>query len=127
MSTENRLRIYPKLKEAYVHFINKYEKLGHMEQVGKNDEKDKPGYYIPHHTVLRDNSLTTKLRVVFDASCTTDTGKSLKNILLTRLRTHKCAMTVDICCTNLDRRIRPGLSTRIVEGEPKGRSKGIPT
>ncbi|CAI6367665.1 unnamed protein product [Macrosiphum euphorbiae] len=109
MSTENRLRINPKLKEAYVQFINEYVKLGHMEQVRDNDENNKPVYYIPHHAVLRDNSLTTKLRVVFDASCITDTGKSLNDILLkgpsiqddlisiiTRFRTHKYAMSADI-------------------------------
>lgn len=110
MSNENRLRINPKLKEAYVQFINEYIELGHMEQVSDNNEIDKPVYYIPHHAVLRDNnSLTTKLRVVFDASCTTDTGKSLNDILLkgpsiqddliniiSRFRTHKYAMSADI-------------------------------
>jgi len=80
-----------------------------MEQVSDNNENDKPVYYIPHHAVLRDNSLTTKLRVVFDASCATDTGKSHNDILLkgpsiqddliniiSRFRTHKYAMSADI-------------------------------
>ncbi|KAL4083194.1 hypothetical protein QTP88_028524 [Uroleucon formosanum] len=109
MSNENRLRVNPKLKEAYLQFINEYIELGHMEQVSDNNENDKPVYYIPHHAVLRDNSLTTKLRVVFDASCATDTGKSLNDILLkgpsiqddliniiSRFRTHKYAMSADI-------------------------------
>jgi len=109
MSNENRLRVNPKLKEAYLQFINEYIELGHMEQVSDNNENDKPVYYIPHHAVLRDNSLTTRLRVVFDASCATDTGKSLNDILLkgpsiqddliniiSRFRTHKYAMSADI-------------------------------
>ncbi|KAL4099118.1 hypothetical protein QTP88_023596 [Uroleucon formosanum] len=109
MSNENRLRVNPKLKEAYLQFINEYIELGHMEQVSDNNENDKPVYYIPHHAVLRDNSLTTKLRVVFDASCATDTRKSLNDILLkgpsiqddliniiSRFRTHKYAMSADI-------------------------------
>ncbi|KAL4148855.1 hypothetical protein QTP88_003000 [Uroleucon formosanum] len=109
MSNENRLRVNPKLKEAYLQFINEYIELGHMEQVSDNNENDKPVYYIPHHAVLRDNSLTTKLRVVFEASCATDTGKSLNDILLkgpsiqddliniiSRFRTHKYAMSADI-------------------------------
>lgn len=39
-------------------------------------------YYLPHHPVFQDSSLTTKLRVVFDASCSTSTGTSLNDVLL---------------------------------------------
>ncbi|XP_073811749.1 uncharacterized protein [Musca autumnalis] len=38
-------------------------------------------YYIPHHCVLRPDSSTTKLRVVFDASCKSSSGWSLNDIL----------------------------------------------
>lgn len=64
MSNENRLRINPKLKEEFVQFINEYIEPGYVEQVSDNNENAKLVYYIPYHTVLRDNSLTTKLRVV---------------------------------------------------------------
>lgn len=40
------------------------------------------GYYIPHHAVFRDSSATTRLRVVFNASCRTSNGASLNNHLL---------------------------------------------
>lgn len=65
--------------------------------------------YIPHHAVRKEDSLTTKLQVVFDASCKTDTGVSLNDVLLngpciheelvfimTRFRTHKFVLNADI-------------------------------
>lgn len=52
------------------------------------DEFNSGKYYLPHQAVVRDCSLTTKLRVVFDASAKTSNGKSLNDIMLTgpRLR-----------------------------------------
>jgi len=74
-------------------------------------------YYIPHHAVLKNNSLTTKLRVVFDASCKTSTGVSLNECLLVgptlqqdlfsillRFRTFPYAITADI--TQMYRQVR---------------------
>ncbi|XP_075150831.1 uncharacterized protein LOC142224938 [Haematobia irritans] len=40
-------------------------------------------YFIPHHCVLRPERSTTKLRVVFDASTKTSSGKSLNDVLYT--------------------------------------------
>ncbi|CAL1671962.1 unnamed protein product [Lasius platythorax] len=40
------------------------------------------GYYLPHHPVLKEDNLTTKLRVVFDASLKTSTGISLNDTLM---------------------------------------------
>ncbi|XP_017478313.1 PREDICTED: uncharacterized protein LOC108368072 [Rhagoletis zephyria] len=36
---------------------------------------------LPHHAVIREDKLTTKLRIVFDASSKTSNGKSLNDIL----------------------------------------------
>lgn len=38
--------------------------------------------YLPHHAVLKEESTSTKLRVVFDASMPTSSGKSLNDCLL---------------------------------------------
>nr|CAI5827907.1 unnamed protein product [Callosobruchus analis] len=40
-----------------------------------------PTYYIPHRAVTKEDSLTTKLRVVYDASCKTSSGISLNDAL----------------------------------------------
>ncbi|XP_069962624.1 uncharacterized protein [Bactrocera oleae] len=76
---ERRLAKSPQLKEQYVEFISDYESLGHMSVV-KNPNLSEPHYYIPHHCVLKPTSTTTKLRVVFDASCQTTSQNSLNDI-----------------------------------------------
>jgi hypothetical protein len=37
-------------------------------------------YYMPDHGVLKEDSLTTKLRVVFDASAPTTSGYSFNDL-----------------------------------------------
>ncbi|XP_063975803.1 uncharacterized protein LOC135161809 [Diachasmimorpha longicaudata] len=69
--------IYGKL---YRDFIQEYEALGHMQRVVDTTEPS-PAYYLPHHGVLRPDSTTTKLRVVFNGSSPTSTGTSLNDIL----------------------------------------------
>ncbi|XP_065076956.1 uncharacterized protein LOC135700391 [Ochlerotatus camptorhynchus] len=84
LALERRLNANLLLKKAYSDFIEEYHRLGHMEEVTDSEEL-KPNtlsYYLPHHCVVRPDSLTTKLRVVFDASCATDTGVSLNDGLM---------------------------------------------
>ncbi|XP_039969957.1 uncharacterized protein LOC120781801 [Bactrocera tryoni] len=78
VSMENKFQKSNKLKEDYHQFINEYKDLGHM--VKANDHL-KGKYYLPHHAIIRENSLTTKLRVVFDASAKSSNGKSLNDIM----------------------------------------------
>lgn len=61
---ERKLDRNRKLKADYREFIQNYEALGHMEQTRSGVDV---GYYMPHQAVIRESSLTTKLRVVFDA------------------------------------------------------------
>ncbi|XP_062534780.1 uncharacterized protein LOC134203959 [Armigeres subalbatus] len=76
---ERRFATNSALKEAYFDFIEEYKSMGHMEEVLEGEE---PVYYLPHHAVLKPDSTTTKLRVVFDASCRTTTGISLNDGLM---------------------------------------------
>lgn len=77
---ENKLNKNANLKRLYTDFITEYRQLGHMSLLPDNSVDD--GYFLPHHCVLKDNSLTTKLRVVFDASCKTSSGISLNDIIM---------------------------------------------
>lgn len=61
--------------------MKEYINLGHMSRIN-NLSPLKTYYFLPHHGVQRESSLTTKLRVVFDASCPTDNGLSLNDIIL---------------------------------------------
>ena len=59
--------------------MQEYLELGHMLEVKDESELEKDGYYLPHHAILK-NSVTTKCRVVFDASAKTDSGLSLNDV-----------------------------------------------
>ncbi|XP_029169999.1 uncharacterized protein LOC114939750 [Nylanderia fulva] len=106
---ERKLERQSELKAQYHEFMAEYLKLHHMSEVQIEEKHNKPAYYIPHHAVTKEDSTTTKLRVVFDASCKTSSGKSLNDILMLgpilqnslfdiiiRLRQHKYAMAADI-------------------------------
>lgn len=67
----------PEYKKLYCDFMNEYLSLGHMSRV---NHFPSPNYFLPHHGVLRINSSTTRLRVVFDGSAKSTSGKSLNDI-----------------------------------------------
>ncbi|GFT13533.1 integrase catalytic domain-containing protein [Trichonephila clavipes] len=110
-SLEKRLQANPELRDRYVKFMQDYEHLGHMQLV-PNSELSKPSskcFYLPHFGVVREQSETTKLRVVFDASAKTDSNLSLNDILhtgpklqnelfniLLKFRCHRIVLTGDI-------------------------------
>ncbi|XP_037932704.1 uncharacterized protein LOC119667483 [Teleopsis dalmanni] len=60
--------------------MEEYERLGHMTEVNL-DSMLTPRYFIPHHCVLKPDSTTTKLRVMFDASAKTTSGHSLNDLM----------------------------------------------
>ncbi|XP_067214199.1 uncharacterized protein [Linepithema humile] len=107
-SIERKFIKDPLIKERYTTFMKDYESLNHMGR-GEMNEKGIPANYLPHHAVLKEESATTKLRVVFDASSHTTSGKSLNDILMVgpviqdelidivaRFRQHAYVMTADI-------------------------------
>ncbi|XP_071577595.1 uncharacterized protein [Temnothorax nylanderi] len=67
-SLESRLKANPDLAREYHDFLAEYERLGHMTKAPLDDPPDRQVTYIPHHAVVRENSATTRLRVVFNAS-----------------------------------------------------------
>ncbi|XP_058980825.1 uncharacterized protein LOC131803481 [Musca domestica] len=80
LSIEKKLRRNPNLDESYEKFMKEYEELGPMEKVSAAVEGK---YNLPHHSVVREGSITTKVRVVFDASAKSTNGKSLNDIMYT--------------------------------------------
>lgn len=79
---EQRLQKNPDVANQYAEFLREYNSMGHMESVSDNIETNFPPVYIPHHPVLRESSSTTKLRVVFNASCKTSNGSTLNDHLM---------------------------------------------
>ena len=80
-SLEQRLSRHASLRESYVAFMDEYHKSNHMELVEEEREPE-DHYYMPHHPVIKNSSLNTKIRVVFDASSRTSTGISLNQALM---------------------------------------------
>lgn len=77
ISLENKLKRNPTYKRMYSDFMQEYRALGHMTKVNTYEW---PYYFLPHHGVFKEGSSTTKLRVVYDASCPTTNNKSLNDI-----------------------------------------------
>ncbi|XP_043064460.1 uncharacterized protein LOC122320331 [Drosophila ficusphila] len=79
LRNENRLKRDFPLKEQYDSVIQEYLDQDHMRQVPPT--QDTPSYYLPHHAVIKSESTTTKLRVVFNASSPSANGTSLNDVL----------------------------------------------
>lgn len=96
-------------KKTYTDFMNEYLICDHLEEIPDHEVSVKPACYMPHHAVVKADSLTTKLRVVFDGSSKSSSGVSLNETLLVgptiqsdlftsilRYRTHQFAFVTDI-------------------------------
>lgn len=67
------------MKEEYTRVIHEYAELDHMELIDKKDLCQPTAVYLPHHAVVREDKITTKVRVVYDASCKGINGVSLND------------------------------------------------
>lgn len=66
--------------DLYTSFMTEYEDLDHMKRIAMEDLPTSH-YFLPNHRVLREQSTTTKLRVVFNGSCNMSSGVSLNGVL----------------------------------------------
>lgn len=109
LSVERRLQRDEKLKIEYTKFMNEYLEKGHMQEVQDEERVPRRSFYLPHHTVQKESSITTKTRVVFDASAKSSSGVSLNDILmygptvqadiftiLARFRKHQYVLMADV-------------------------------
>ena len=107
-----KLRNDPELMLAYIEAMNDYINMKVVEKVTDLNAQD-PGrkdvYFLPHRAVYDALRLSTKCRIVFDASAKTGTGKSLNDCLVCgpalqlsilaielRFRTNKVVLVGDI-------------------------------
>lgn len=116
MSLLRRLRQNPQLLRQYNDVIQKQIEMGVLERVdimGGPPESISGGpkgpvHYLPHHAVVKPDSQTTKVRIVYDASARSG-GPSLNDCLhvgpkfnqlimeiLLRFRVHRVAVIADI-------------------------------
>ncbi|XP_037521436.1 uncharacterized protein LOC119398677 [Rhipicephalus sanguineus] len=104
-----RLEKQKGLLQTYDDTIREYVRAGHAEIVDDVPPEPDKLYYMPHKEVIREQALTTKVRVVFDASSHDKGCKSLNECLekgdnlyqdlgkiLLRFRTHPMAVIADI-------------------------------
>lgn len=107
LNLERRLESDSTSRVAYHEILKDYLKQGHMSLI--TDQSDRSGYHIPHHAIVKTSSLTTPIRIVFDASAKTTTSFSLNELLhvgpklqtdifvvLLNFRLFQIALTADI-------------------------------
>ena len=97
--------------ESFQEVVREYVTLGHAQPVTQEEMLTpvQKHYYLPMHAVFKASSSSTKIRVVFDASCKTTTDVSLNDLLeagptlhpnldqiLIRFRQYKVALSGDI-------------------------------
>ena len=105
---ENKFARNPCLKKSYSEFLTEYKDFGHMS-LDQDPNSCEKGFFLPHHAVVKEDSLSTKIRVVFDGSAKGSNGISLNDALMvgptiqedlfsiyTRFRSFTFAMTADI-------------------------------
>lgn len=106
MALERKFNTNAILKSEHTAVIAEYIRLGHMSML---ETVDNDGYYMPHHAVIKETSMTTKVRVVFDASARANNNVSLNDLLmvgptiqaklfshLLRLRAYQYVLIADI-------------------------------
>jgi hypothetical protein len=107
---ETRLSRDPENQQLYKKFMEEYEALHHMKKFTIDHNSEYPAYHLPHHHVLKPDSTTTRLRVVFDASSrappsnlslndTLCTGPNIQpnlNVQLMKARTYQIMLNADI-------------------------------
>ena len=74
--------------------VQSYLDLGHAELVPPGERETACKYYLPMHSVVKQSSTSTKLRVVFDGSALTTSGHSLNQSLLVGPTLHPSLLAI---------------------------------
>ncbi|GFS80634.1 integrase catalytic domain-containing protein [Trichonephila clavipes] len=80
----------PTLYIQYSEILKEYESQGIIERVLETEKPtDRAVFYLPHQAVFRQESLTTKMRIVFDASSHEDGQPSLNDCIWSDIRSNQ--------------------------------------
>ena len=79
-NAENKLKRDCALGTEYSQVIKGYVEKGYLRRVEPDEPSPPEVWYLPHFLVVRMGKTTTKVRIVFDCSATTD-GVSLNNVI----------------------------------------------
>ncbi|XP_011858790.1 PREDICTED: uncharacterized protein LOC105556317 [Vollenhovia emeryi] len=74
-------------QRLYQQFMMDYETLNHMTKASSISSR-RSHFYLPHHGVLKPDSTTTKLRVVFNGSSASTSGYSANDLMYTGAKLH---------------------------------------
>ncbi|XP_011858796.1 PREDICTED: uncharacterized protein LOC105556325, partial [Vollenhovia emeryi] len=74
-------------RRLYQQFMMDYETLNHMTKASSISSR-RSHFYLPHHGVLKPDSTTTKLRVVFNGSSASTSGYSANDLMYTGAKLH---------------------------------------
>ncbi|XP_077265656.1 uncharacterized protein LOC143899311 [Temnothorax americanus] len=86
-SLQRRLSLDDNYRRLYHQFMTEYRDLNHMKKASPVSSQQTQ-YYLPHHGVLKPDNATTKLRVVFNGSSASTSGRSLNDIMHTGAKLH---------------------------------------
>lgn len=81
LNLERKLEASMELRENYNSAMSELIDKNYM--VLSEDQSKTNGYFIPCHLIVKLDKASSKLRVVYDASCKTNTGVSLNDLLHT--------------------------------------------
>ena len=108
-SLKNRFLRDPELGQKYHKVIADMLAEGIIEEVEETKPPVGPEFYLPHHPVVKEQSVSTKVRPVFDASAKAPNGVSLNDCMetgpnllpdlvgvLMRFRRWQIALTADV-------------------------------
>lgn len=91
---ESRLYKNPSLHQGYSDFMNEYIEQNYISEVSSSDYHSTSAFYLPHHCVIKPDSVSTKIRVVFDASAKSSKGLSLNDTLFSGPKLHQDLSTI---------------------------------
>lgn len=86
---ENKLHKNPELFLSFAKFIQEYIDLNYISTVPDSEYQSSSSFYLPYHGIFKPDSVSTKLRIVFDASAKGTNGLSLNDTLLPGPKLHQ--------------------------------------